>query len=449
MNSPLHSHPRVVSLPPIGSSSKIPSHLWAINGKLYDLRPFLKSHPGGAQQLLISQGRDCTELFESVHALSSKPIKKLLKKYQVKNSVSVRSTPFTFESSGFYEVLKSRVQNYFKTTYPNIKNPHKANSHFIIRSSIIILLWIITGFMSVQLHQPFLAFLSGIFFISIGFNIMHDGSHFGLSSKPWINHWATCFWAGFAGWNSYIWYVHHVYAHHSHTGIHGKDPDISNSRDFLRKHPDTKWKPIHSFQHKSLWPILLAFPNQFTGQGIQYWRAILKKKIFGVPLFSIPMSSIVELIPFYFLGFLFIFYFPLKFLGFQAWIWYYFLYLFGCGSTYFLTVAPNHDGLDCHQQSYTPFPIKRDWGIQQVLATTDHSTNISGFDWLITELFGSMNYQIEHHLFPTVCNVHYPAIHNLVKETAKEFGINFLDHTYLQALYQFARLAYNFSHPSQ
>jgi len=35
------------------------------------------------------------------------------------------------------------------------------------------------------------------------------------------------------------------------------------------------------------------------------------------------------------------------------------------------------------------------------------------------------NYQIEHHLFPTICHVHYKAISSIVKKTAKEFGLRY------------------------
>ena len=40
------------------------------------------------------------------------------------------------------------------------------------------------------------------------------------------------------GWglmNSFMWSKHHVYAHHSFTGIFGKDPDTLNGHPFFRK----------------------------------------------------------------------------------------------------------------------------------------------------------------------------------------------------------------------
>ena len=43
-------------------------------------------------------------------------------------------------------------------------------------------------------------------------------------------------------------------------------------------------------------------------------------------------------------------------------------------------------------------------------------------------LFGGINYQIEHHLFPSVAHCHYPAISKIVKETCQEFDIEYTHH---------------------
>ena len=35
--------------------------------------------------------------------------------------------------------------------------------------------------------------------------------------------------------------------------------------------------------------------------------------------------------------------------------------------------------------------------------------------------------QVEHHLFPKICHVHYPAISDIVKDTATEFGVPYIE----------------------
>ena len=47
---------------------------------------------------------------------------------------------------------------------------------------------------------------------------------------------------------------------------------------------------------------------------------------------------------------------------------------------------------------------------------------------LINHLFGGINYQIEHHLFPTICHVHFPEVKKIVKKTCEEFNIPYIEH---------------------
>jgi linoleoyl-CoA desaturase len=49
---------------------------------------------------------------------------------------------------------------------------------------------------------------------------------------------------------------------------------------------------------------------------------------------------------------------------------------------------------------------------------------------------GGLNFQIEHHLFPRISHVHYPRISVFVKETCKEYNIQYTEYASLvQAFY--------------
>eukprot|EP00197_Chlamydomonas_leiostraca_P007180 CAMPEP_0202865772 /NCGR_PEP_ID=MMETSP1391-20130828/6345_1 /ASSEMBLY_ACC=CAM_ASM_000867 /TAXON_ID=1034604 /ORGANISM="Chlamydomonas leiostraca, Strain SAG 11-49" /LENGTH=129 /DNA_ID=CAMNT_0049545649 /DNA_START=13 /DNA_END=402 /DNA_ORIENTATION=+ len=53
----------------------------AINGKVYDVTPFLEEHPGGYDIILTSTGKDATQDFEEIgHSNSAK---QLLEKYLI------------------------------------------------------------------------------------------------------------------------------------------------------------------------------------------------------------------------------------------------------------------------------------------------------------------------------------------------------------------------------
>ena len=51
------------------------------------------------------------------------------------------------------------------------------------------------------------------------------------------------------------------------------------------------------------------------------------------------------------------------------------------------------------------------------------TANFATGNRLLTAYVGGLNYQVEHHLFPHVCSVHYPAITGIVREVTKKYGV--------------------------
>ena len=51
-------------------------------------------------------------------------------------------------------------------------------------------------------------------------------------------------------------------------------------------------------------------------------------------------------------------------------------------------------------------------------------------------MHGWLNYQIEHHLFPRICHVHYPHIGKIVQAVCAESGIRYTAHeSFLDAVF--------------
>jgi linoleoyl-CoA desaturase len=67
--------------------------------------------------------------------------------------------------------------------------------------------------------------------------------------------------------------------------------------------------------------------------------------------------------------------------------------------------------------------IENEWAIHQMNTTVNFARNNKIISWYV----GGLNFQVEHHLFPNICHVHYPEISKIVEETAKEFGVPYLD----------------------
>jgi len=63
--------------------------------------------------------------------------------------------------------------------------------------------------------------------------------------------------------------------------------------------------------------------------------------------------------------------------------------------------------------------IENEWAIHQLKTTSNFSRNNPVLSWFV----GGLNYQIEHHLFPNICHIHYPGISYIVERTALEYGL--------------------------
>jgi linoleoyl-CoA desaturase len=64
------------------------------------------------------------------------------------------------------------------------------------------------------------------------------------------------------------------------------------------------------------------------------------------------------------------------------------------------------------------------WAVHQVRSSVDFARDNRTVSWLV----GGLNFQIEHHLFPTLSHVNYPAICAIVESTCREFGVDYKTH---------------------
>ena len=84
-----------------------------------------------------------------------------------------------------------------------------------------------------------------------------------------------------------------------------------------------------------------------------------------------------------------------------------------------------------HTVEHTHFPlpaaetnkIENEWAIHQVETTANFATKNKLVSWYV----GGLNFQIEHHLFPKISHVHYPAISKIIKHTCSEYGLTYIE----------------------
>jgi linoleoyl-CoA desaturase len=95
----------------------------------------------------------------------------------------------------------------------------------------------------------------------------------------------------------------------------------------------------------------------------------------------------------------------------------------------------------CLEPAAFPIPsaagmMSNDWAIHQVETTVDFAPRGRVLTWFL----GGLNFQVEHHLFPRICHLHYPQIAPIVQATCAEYGVRYRQYpSFTQALVAHAR----------
>ena len=223
--------------------------LWRVHNQLYDLKDF--SHPGGQGLLEMSRGTDITELFESSHPNMSKAAS-VLEKYKVKPCLKPRNTEtFTFNKTGFYATLRSRVWESLKQSCGGDMGPTTAmcavfDSLLILYLSVMAALSLydedttpplilIDYYVPARVTMFLLCAISG-FLLALLMICAHNFFH---QRDNW-----RMFAFDIGPYSSYEWRISHVYSHHAFPNTIN-DFEVSAPEKILRFLPtDDKVGPM-------------------------------------------------------------------------------------------------------------------------------------------------------------------------------------------------------------
>jgi linoleoyl-CoA desaturase len=64
------------------------------------------------------------------------------------------------------------------------------------------------------------------------------------------------------------------------------------------------------------------------------------------------------------------------------------------------------------------------WMVHQMETTSD----FAGANPILSWYVGGLNFQVEHHLFPKVCSIHYPALSRIVRDSAERHNVPYHSH---------------------
>ncbi|MBZ5858515.1 fatty acid desaturase family protein [Flavihumibacter profundi] len=330
---------------------------------------------------------------------------------------------FNNKNNLFFTALKTNVDQYFN------KNGLKKTGDFnLYAKSLILIPGAILVYVSLLVFplsggiQILLSGLLGAILASIGFNVMHDACHGSYSTKKWVNDLLGLSLNALGG-NSFIWKFKHNILHHTYTNVDGMDDDIAKS-PLMRQCRSQKWVPAHKFQH--IYVLGVYAISSFAWVFLMDFNKYFKQNVNGTPL---QKMSRQDHIVFWISKLLYgIFYIaiPVLAVGWGPWAIGFAVMHVVMGLTLALVFQLAHvvehtefehiDGENTH--------IENAWAEHQVRTTANFAPGNIFVNWYV----GGLNYQVEHHLFPRISHVHYPAISKIVQSTCQEFNLPY--HTY-------------------
>lgn len=329
-------------------------------------------------------------------------------------------------SSGdpFYSEVKCRVNKYFDEYQ---LSPH-ANISMVVKTIVLFLITygayglLLADFLPLWADW-LLCFLMGIGVAGLGFAVAHDSIHGAYSSNSKVNY-LLGLTMNLIGGNRYVWSITHNVVHHTYTNIHELDEDLEIA-PFIRLSKHKEHKPIHRYQHIFAF-IAYSFAT-FFWVFLKDYKKVLQKDIGPYKDKKHPVSEILMLIIFKLIFYFYMIAVPLMVMDIAWWHW-----LIG-----FLTIQITAGIIlgVIFQLAHTvegTEQIKRDeegkmddsWAVHQLKTTSNFAMNNHLINWYV----GGLNFQIEHHLFPRVCSVHYPAISKILQSTAQQFNVPYHYH---------------------
>lgn len=343
---------------------------------------------------------------------------------ELTSSASAYPRPkFPRDEAGFQNELKNRVAEYFRATGQSERGGWR-----IYFKTFVVFGWMIASYIALVFFAPSLwiaiplaVSLAGAMAAS-AFCVQHDGGHKAYSNLPWMNKIAALS-LDFIGASSYLWYWKHAVLHHTYSNIPGQDTDIELG-SVMRLCPQQKRRWFHRFQHLYLWVLygVMAarwhlwgdFKDWFTGKigphPIPRPKGLDLFLFLGGKAFSIGWLIVLPMF-------------------FHEW-WLVVAFYLGVTGVMGVLLSVVFQLAHCVEEADFPSPVEgtlrmeNAWAIHQVQTTADFARTSK----VLTFLLGGLNFQIEHHLMPHVCHIHYPALSPIVEKLCGEYGVRYSSH---------------------
>lgn len=382
--------------------------MWNIYGNQYDLTAFIDKHPGGSFIINKTKGLDdITLLFETYHSFTNRTyIMDELEKYRINKNYNIINYDYKQDNiikmnqheygeyetnyrileyeNGNYNKLINIIKQYYPTRFHI-----KASPEFIICNISLIILYFIFFYLAMFSDYNIIfiilfAIIAGFIYSILTFNLMHNSSHYALSTRSNVNIWICKIINGFSLWNTNMWFYNHVYTNHMFIENKQYKFMVDNKNNMI----------------KISTPTTLFVTKNYFGKKINMVENTINKHI-NIRLPSISDYDICDIslmigkyVCLYYGGIIASMFYSISF-----------------NSTYYYNIW-------CYNDTNVQETKKNDdmWLIDEIY---NYEKNILKRNyWII--IFNNINYKIEHYLFPNICSEHYPKISFIVKKFCYE-----------------------------
>lgn len=368
-----------------------------ISGEVYNITNWSKRHPGGPRVIGHYAGQDATDAFRAFHNDLSE-VQKYLKPIHIG------------------EVIQDEDESELNTDFRNLRET--ADKMGLFKPSYFFFFLMLAHILALEVMAyltlyyfgtgwgPFVA--SVIFYATCQVQngwLQHDFGHLSVFHHRIWDKVFQYFIFGFIKGASPHWWNHMHYQHHAKPNVMDKDPDVRVEKLFvvgevMPVEIAKKQKKSMPYNHQHKYWFLIGPPVLFP----VYFQFMLFRHIFTRKLWV----DLIVVLGFYIK--FFVLYTPLLGLG---WTLVYYEIMRVIESHWFTWVAQsNHIPMDVDNDKAKP------WLKLQMHATCDVEKSFFN-DWFT----GHLNFQIEHHLFPTMPRHNLYKIAPLVESLCKKHNV--------------------------
>lgn len=353
-----------------------------IHGEWYDLSGWRKAHPAGMHWIDWYDGRDATEVMDAFHSQKARGMWQRLPKSNKETAMQLEIdvAPDSQTQINFRELREQlETDGWWERDYK-----HEATLLGIWGS-------IVVGAVATAHTIPAVSIcLTGLAMTNagwIGHDYIHGVDKFTDKMRMFV---------AVAGGLGPTWWSDKHNKHHALTNEMGVDEDVATDPFLFPWAPDPEHdSPLRKIQH---WIFFIPFSFLFA-----LWRIDTMKVVIAAVEEKRPAAKdeLYALLAHYFI--------MMSLLPFNVWI----PAVLISGLMSAIIVTPTHQSEDMFAE-YQP-----DFVVAQFQSTRNAVTTNPFSEWL----WGGMQYQLEHHLFPSMPRSKYPALRPILMKFAEENNV--------------------------